>query len=53
MSRKYDRNLFGRDNLDTILDWINDNMAPEDVYAEEKLTTWAEDNGYVKEATNE
>ena len=32
-----------------LLDWIADNMNPEDVFPDEALDRWAEDNGYVVE----
>ena len=29
--------------------WIRENMTPEDVFDNESLDTWANNNGYVKE----
>lgn len=34
--------------LDDAIEWICDNMKPEDVFAERDLIDWAEENGYVK-----
>ena len=36
------------DVLDNMIDWINDNLAPEDVFDEEILNDWALENGFVK-----
>ena len=35
--------------LDNSIEWIADNMEPEDVFGEARLTQWAEANGYKKE----
>jgi hypothetical protein len=35
--------------LDVAIDWIQDNLSPEDVFDTKDLQTWAENNGYVKE----
>lgn len=34
--------------LDAAVDWILDNMEPEDVFDEEKLKEWALANGFVE-----
>lgn len=34
--------------LETAIDWISSNLAPEDVFSEDDLDTWAVDSGYVK-----
>ena len=34
--------------LDNAIDWIQCNMAVEDVFPEEVLAEWAEEHGYVK-----
>lgn len=48
---------FGEDMLDNILDWVANNMEPDEVYNpydENRLTTWAErwaeNNGYVADS---
>lgn len=55
-------NEFGRNFLDSILEWIEKNMNPEDVFSEDSLRDWGKDqeewipdpdqwaveNGYVK-----
>jgi hypothetical protein len=37
------------DLLDTAVDWIRDNLSPEDVFNREQLKQWASDDGYTKE----
>lgn len=35
--------------LDNAIEWIGDNLEPEDVFSKANLELWAESNGYVKE----
>lgn len=35
--------------LDNAVEWMQDNLQPEDVFDEKHLVAWAESNGYVKE----
>ena len=35
--------------LDSAIDWIADNLDPDNVFSEKKLEGWAEKNGYIKE----
>lgn len=35
--------------LQTAIDWIKDNLKPDDVFSDKDLETWAENNGYTKE----
>lgn len=35
--------------LEDAIEWISKNMEPEDVFGLEKLSAWAEENGYVEE----
>jgi len=35
--------------LEESINWIRLNMNPEDVFPEEELEYWAENNGFVKE----
>ena len=35
--------------LDEVIEWIKNNLNPEDVFNEEDLIEWAEDNGYFTE----
>ena len=34
------------ENSDEILDWIQDNYDPDDVFDEQELKDWAEHEGY-------
>jgi hypothetical protein len=36
-------------SLDEVIDWIANNLAPEDVFAVFILEDWALDNGFTKE----
>lgn len=36
------------DILDDILQAVQDNCGPGDVFTDEQLQTWAENNGYVE-----
>ena len=46
---KYEKQKFGNEVFDWIVDWIASNLAPEDVFQEEILDEWAEANNYEKE----
>lgn len=35
--------------LEEAIDWISSNMNPEEVFSDEDLSFWAEQNGYIKE----
>jgi len=45
----YEDKKFGAEFLDQIVEWISDNLEPEDVFSAEQLQEWARDNGYVAE----
>ena len=32
------------DLLDQFVEWIRDNMSPEDVFTDDQLNSWADDN---------
>lgn len=36
------------DLLETTIEWINESMEPNEVFDNNKLESWAEDNGYIK-----
>ena len=36
-------------SLDNAIEWIGENLQPEDVFSEKELERWAESNGFVKE----
>lgn len=35
--------------MQSVIDWIGDELEPEEVFAENKLEDWATANGYIKE----
>lgn len=35
--------------LKDAIEWIRENMTPEDIFGRESLDEWADNNGYVKE----
>ncbi len=35
--------------LDEAIDWIANELSPDDVFPDDKLEKWAESNGYTKE----
>jgi hypothetical protein len=37
--------------LDGAIEWIMHNMEPEDVFSEDQLAIWADENGYIKEGS--
>lgn len=39
------------DLLETAVDWIAENLDPEDVFSDEALQMWADANGYSKDAS--
>lgn len=48
-NQKFVKGIIDADNLlDNAIDWIQCNMPVEDVFPEEVLAEWAEENGYVK-----
>lgn len=40
-------------SLDNAIDWIRDNLDPEDVFSTTQLEKWAESEGYVKKDDTE
>ena len=45
-----DAQKFGLWFLSDIVDWIDQNLDPEEVYSEDTLRNWALDNGMVEDA---
>jgi len=41
MSTQAQDNKFGREFLESITDWIDDNMSPSEVFSEDTLINWA------------
>ena len=40
---------FGDKFLDDIIYWIGNQLEPQEVFSNKKLSDWAEMNGYIKE----
>lgn len=41
---------FGLEFLDGIVEWVEENVPPQNLYSKYKLKQWAEYNGYVAES---
>lgn len=41
--------IFPQYPLDIAIEWIQNNLEPEDVFTEKQLSQWAKDAGYVEE----
>ena len=39
--------VIGASLLDASIDWISDNLKPEEVFTDADLAVWATDNGYI------
>ena len=46
---KQEQQDFGASVLPEIVQWIQDNTTPDDIYHDDVLHDWAIDNGYIKE----
>ena len=40
-------NVFGRDFLERIIEWVAKNLEPEEVFGEKKLEDWAWKNSFI------
>ena len=40
-------NVFGRDFLERIIEWVAGNLDPEDVFEEKKLAGWAQEHSFI------
>jgi len=40
-------------SLDTVILWIKQNLNPEDVFDEDDLIDWAENNGYFSDVPDD
>lgn len=47
--RSFRDELIANDLLEQAIDWIKNNMEPEEVFTEQQLEKWAENNNYKKE----
>jgi len=49
-NQKFSESVFNASSaLDNAIDWIADNLNPEDVFPQSDLETWADENDYIKE----
>lgn len=48
MATQQQERSFGSDFAQLVIEWVGDNCAPEEVFAEKVLEEWAKDNGWVK-----
>ena len=37
--------------MNDIIQWIKDNLEPQEVFSESQLEEWAKNNGFVEEQT--
>lgn len=47
-NQKFTKEFIGDDLLDKAVEYVRDNLNPEEVYDEADLIEWAKDNGFVK-----
>lgn len=45
---RFIREAITPDLLENIVDWITDNLSPEDMFSEKQLEEWAEENGFTR-----
>ena len=51
--RAFCRDILPQNLLEASADWIRENVDPSDVFRQEDLESWAEENGYTKEDDDE
>jgi hypothetical protein len=44
-----DAKSFGNEFLDDIIQWIAEHFQPGDIFSNDILREWAEENGYIEE----
>ena len=49
-NRDFMNEIMASDLLERSIEWIQKNLAPEDVFEEHDLTIWARDNRFIQEA---
>lgn len=47
--RNFIESVVGNDLLENSIEWICNNMYPEEVFSQVDLKRWAQENGYKKE----
>lgn len=50
MATQQMQRAFGVEFLDQIIEWVIENLSPEEIYNEADLARWAKDEGWVKVA---
>jgi hypothetical protein len=45
--KAFDRDLIP--SLNQILEWVRENLAPDEVFKSSELSEWARENGFVSE----
>ena len=46
---KFLADVIGSELLEKSIEWIQNNLAPEDVFSEDALSDWANDHGFVED----
>ena len=47
-NQSFTNNIMERNPLDKAIDWIADNMVPEDVFSQKQLEEWALESGFQR-----
>lgn len=47
--KKFISDVIGDNALETVVDWVSENMEPEDVFDKDVLEIWAKQNGFTEE----
>lgn len=47
--QKFMKDMIPQSFLEDAIDWIKNNMNPEDVFPPSDLEIWAKDSGFIKE----
>ena len=47
--QKFIADVLSTSLLEDSIQWLQDNLSPEDVFEKSVLTEWAEENGFVQE----
>jgi hypothetical protein len=47
-NERFAKELLGDDLLDKVVEYVKDNLHPDDVFDDSDLEEWAKDNGFVK-----
>ena len=47
-NKDFSKFMIGEKPLDSVVNWIKDNLDPEDIFSTTQLDKWAESEGYIK-----